>query len=259
MAINTPEVLDAHSLLIQTVLFRNGGRTVLPLLRSVHWYDRIPGDGSLFSFFTPTLRHAFIGIEDDDECTSVILVRRLRESSPFLETLDVEIDTVSLGDAELLLTRELALFDRVRKLTVKEVASFQAFRDLVTMPSVSSLVVGKVVGLWESPSSQVTAGHLQELYVKGEELALASLFKRVRFQTLKKASLNVEPSSETQCVTAAVVSVLAPFLHRCIRGRFRKSLALRVLFTLRRLPSWLGLGIRRADWPYPPGPQHALF
>ena len=177
---------DTSRLLIQAVLTQNGGRTVLPLLRSIQWLgrDSAPSDGTLIPFFASTLRHARF------TKPNVLLLRRLRESSPLLESIFLP----HLGPS---LVQELLRFHRLRAAQVSRISQPEPFKIIVAKPNLISLGINKVVGPWPDPGHVVSVRDLRVLTLASEDvIALSGLFNTVRFQTLETVNVHVMYASQ---------------------------------------------------------------
>ncbi|KAM5538773.1 hypothetical protein V8D89_007495 [Ganoderma adspersum] len=211
------ETNAAQLLLIKAVLLRNGGKTILPLLQSIEWDERPPGDGSLIPFFTSTLRDATFSFAcPPDEMPHALLLRRLRECSPSLEKLVISTtlwdkDNVAVGPQ---LLHEVLSFDRLREVKIYSIKGPAAFRDLVAKPGLISLTIWDVTGRWDGPSSQssspVLIHDMRRLSVSGTGHSLAGLFKEARFKVLESAKLNVHPDSDSDAAEDTL-SVLTAF------------------------------------------------
>ncbi|PIL23586.1 hypothetical protein GSI_14899 [Ganoderma sinense ZZ0214-1] len=135
----SPAIETANRLLIQAVIMQNAGRTVLPLLRSIHWQScDSPWDGALIPLFTPTLRHAGFTTNSGDG-PSAHLLRRLREACPTLHSIYLNYISPSLVQGVL-------PFDRLRKVGIYRISGPDHFRDIITKPDLTTLRVHDVVG-----------------------------------------------------------------------------------------------------------------
>ncbi|KAM5536108.1 hypothetical protein V8D89_010207, partial [Ganoderma adspersum] len=136
---NSPVPEGANRLLIQAVVMQNGGRTVLPLLRSIRWHACDPSrNGALIPFFASTLRHASFTTKSE-EGPSGHLLRRLRESSSVLESLHLNYLSPSL-------VQELLCFDRLDKVAVYRISRPDHFQAIITKPNLTELRVNDVAG-----------------------------------------------------------------------------------------------------------------
>ncbi|KAI1787335.1 hypothetical protein LXA43DRAFT_714371 [Ganoderma leucocontextum] len=205
------EINDASRLLVQTVVMQNGGITVLPLLRTIEWRASAPIfglDDALVPFFTSTLRRATIDISRPDEAENILLLRRLRESSPFLEKISV--DTGSQPDTSPSITQELLSFARLDQVQVSR-TGLEGFQALATKSNLTYLKVREVTGPWVGSGCAISVRDLRELSVKGDASALSGLFNLVRFQALKSAKIGLKSFSETQIALADITTSLAQF------------------------------------------------
>ncbi|KAM5530051.1 hypothetical protein V8D89_016283 [Ganoderma adspersum] len=193
------ETNAAQLLLIQAVLLKNGGETVLPLLRSIHWKAKASTDSSLSSFFTPTLRSATLHLASGpgDEEARALLLHRLQESSPYLEKIEIG-DKYGIGKdlaAEPQLVRELLSFDRLRELRVHcGLPGPATFLDLISKPNLTALGVRNVSGPFGAPSSPILVRDLLELSIEGPGPTLVGLFNLVRLEALESATIEIEDS-----------------------------------------------------------------
>ena len=201
---DTQELAMVQRLLAQTVIMQNGGKTTLPLLRSIHWLERTPMDGSLIPFFTATLREADFSFSGpSDEVAHALLLRRLCECAPYLEK--ITIGTTYLDELNLRvgprIVQELLSFDRVHKINIYRFTGHEAFRDLVAKPNLTSLAICTVAGSWTGPSSPIRVHNLRELSVSGTGPELSAFFALAYFDALESVSFDVhafiEPVDET--------------------------------------------------------------
>ena len=203
-----PEVNDIHLQLLRSVVERNGGNTVLPLLRSISWsadVGTIVRDSSLSPLFTPTLRHATIYLGGSDNVTNITSLRMLRESSPFLEVVTISIDS-DVG-VDLSLARELAYFHRLREIRLPSLAETQVLQELLTLPNLATISLFEVSGPWMGPAQRVSVHHLLELDVCASIPCLTSLFEHTHFEALRTAQLSCV-RSDSHCRIADIIPVL---------------------------------------------------
>ena len=211
------ETNAAQLLLIQAIHLQNGGKPILPLLRSIEWDERPPGDGSLIPFFTPTLRDAAFSFAcPPNETPHALLLRRLRECSPSLQKIDISTtlwdkDNVAVGPQ---LLREVLSFSWLREVEIFSIKGPVSFRDLVAKPGLISLTIWGVRGRWDGPSSQssspVLVHDMRKLSFYGTGHSLAALFSEARFQVLESANLHVRPDSDSDAAENTL-SVLTAF------------------------------------------------
>ncbi|KAI1790849.1 hypothetical protein LXA43DRAFT_463582 [Ganoderma leucocontextum] len=191
---------------------QNGGKPVLPLLRTIQWWPRVPlRDGALILFLASTLRHAIICFSGSDETSITLLFRRMRESSPFMETLSIhmgpELNTLGLSPIQ-----ELVYFDRLREVSVTLIRDPEAFRALVTKPNLTCLsltlpgVTGALVGLGHAIS---IVRDLRELTMEGNTSVVFSLLNLVRFQALKSAIFQLDSPEGSHVAPTDVTTFLA--------------------------------------------------
>ena len=203
-----PEVNDIHLQLLRSVVERNGGNTVLPLLRSISWsadVGTIVRDSSLSPLFTPTLRHATIYLGGSDNLTNITSLRMLRESSPFLEVVTISIDS-DVG-VDLSLARELAYFHRLREIRLPSLAETQVLQELLTLPNLATISLFEVSGPWMGPAQRVSVHHLLELDVCASIPCLTSLFEHTHFEALRTAQLSCV-RSDSHCRITDIIPVL---------------------------------------------------
>ncbi|PIL26137.1 hypothetical protein GSI_11892 [Ganoderma sinense ZZ0214-1] len=209
---DSPETTVLQLYLIQVIVLKNGGNPVLPLLHSILWAAKAPTDNSLVALFAPTLRSATLSLQSvpGDEETRALLFRRLHESSPHLE--NIELGSGYNSDKDLavgpLLVQELLLFDRLRQLTVhcglSGPATFLAF---VAKPNLTSLSVRNVSGPSNAPHSPPTVVRdLVELSIEGTGPTLVGLFELVRFEALESATIRIENSPDVRQETEDVLT-----------------------------------------------------
>ena len=196
---DSPETNAAQLLLIQTVLMKNDGKTVLPLLQSIYWGTDVPADSSLVSLFTSTLSSVTFTLKSgpDKEEAHALLFHRLQESSPYLQKVKIEsiyspIKEVVVGPRLVL---ELLTFDQLRELRVHGGLSRPAtFLDLVSKPNLTSLSIDGLAGPLGSPSAPILVRDLLELSIEGVGPTLAGLFNLLRFEALESATIDIKNS-----------------------------------------------------------------
>ncbi|TBU40894.1 hypothetical protein BD309DRAFT_869349 [Dichomitus squalens] len=209
---DSEEHREAQLLLIQDILKHNGGKSFLPALCRIEWLGRSPADACVFTpLFTSTLRIATFRFDemDDPDPVIVTLLRRLRESSPFLA--DITIDVGYTPEAESSLVQELAAFDHLRGVTVNHLTQLSVFRDLITKSNVASVDVAEIEDPWLALSPPFAVHNLCELSLGGQSGPLISLFQSVRFQALTHAKLSLFFSPEIHLTVGDVISLLASF------------------------------------------------
>ena len=205
---------DANRLLIQAVIMKNDGRTVLPLLRSIRWQVGDPlRDGALIPFFASTLRHARF-TTDFGEVLSTDLLRRLRESSPVLES-------IYLNHVGPSLIQELLRFDRLSDISISRISRPGAFEAIVTKPNLAFLRVNDVGGTWVSPGPAVSVRDLRVLAVTGAVLSISSLFACARFYALEQASIHVTTLHQVYLRSADIMMLLGAFYASVSTSRVR--------------------------------------
>nr|VWO96263.1 Phosphate:H symporter (Phosphate:H symporter, variant) [Ganoderma boninense] len=185
------EVNDIHLQLLRSVVIKNGGNAVLPLLRSITWprdAAAVLRDSSLSTLFGPTLRYATIYLEGTDNLANATSLLRLRKSSPFLEFITLTID-YDIG-VDLSLARELAAFDRLREMRLPSLAEPQVLQELLARPNLVALSLFEVAGPWVGPPHGVAVHHLLELDVCSHIPSLIGLFGHTRFEVLRVARLS---------------------------------------------------------------------
>ncbi|KAM5538777.1 hypothetical protein V8D89_007499 [Ganoderma adspersum] len=203
-----PEVNGIHLQLLRSVVIKNGGNTVLPLLRSISWSGDVATmvrDSSLSPLFAPTLRHATIYLGGRDNLTNITSLRMLRESSPFLEVITLSIDS-DVG-VDLSLAQELASFHRLREIRLPSLAETQVLQELLTLPNVATISLFEVAGPWMGPAQRVSVHHLLELDVCASIPCLTSLFEHTHFEALRTAQLSCV-RSDSHCRIADIIPVL---------------------------------------------------
>ncbi|TBU38448.1 hypothetical protein BD309DRAFT_994453 [Dichomitus squalens] len=208
---DSEEHREAQLLLLQDVLKHNGGKPVLPALCRIEWLGRSPADACVFApLFVASLRIATFRFDYMDDCPAILtLLRRLRESSPFLA--DITTDLGYTPEAESSLVQELTAFDHLRGVTVNHLSQLSAFRDLVTKSNIASVDVSEVDDPWLALSPPFAVHNLRELSLWGQSGPLISLFQSVRFQALTHAKLSVFFSPEIHLTVGDVISLLASF------------------------------------------------
>ncbi|KAI1790842.1 hypothetical protein LXA43DRAFT_1144255 [Ganoderma leucocontextum] len=215
-------VNEVHLHLLRSVLIKNGGNTVLPLLRSINWSEDISAmlrDSSLSPLLAPTLRHASIYLRgSQDHLANVTSLRRLRESSPFLEI--ITLDTDSNVGADLSLARELASFDRLHEIRLPSLSGPEVFEELVTQSNIGSLALREVRGPWVGLAQRIPVHRLLELDVCGTIPCLTGLFDLARFEALRTAQLSFV-RTEGYCRIADIILVLEALRSATSPGRLQ--------------------------------------
>ena len=210
MGDDASKIHAAHLLLIQAVVLKNGGETVLPLLQSISLDGiSVPKDSPLVSFFTSTLRCAAITREPDDEEAHVLLFHRLQEASPNVQKIEISPTYNRPAGDDLVvgprLVQELLSFDRLRELGVYGGYTQPAYiLDLITKPNFTSLRIGCIPGPLRS-SSPVLVQDLLELSIVGTGPILVGLFNLLRFEALESATIEVEYSPIVEQETTDVL------------------------------------------------------
>ena len=226
--------VDALQLrLLRSVVARNCGNSVFPLLRSFTWSEDVTTmlrDSSLSPLFTPTLRHASIFLGGSDHLANTASLRRLRESSPFLEsiTLDTDLDV----SADLPLAQELASFGRLREVRLPSLTESQALQELLTHPNLTSLALFEVLGPWMGSASRTSISHLLELDICAGVPCLTSLFEHTRFEALRTVRLSCVRTDTHFRVTDTI-----PVLEA-----LRSSVSSGVLQSITIFSGWFNLG-----------------
>ncbi|PIL26125.1 hypothetical protein GSI_11880 [Ganoderma sinense ZZ0214-1] len=203
-----PEANDIQLRLLRSVIIKNGGNTVLPLLHSISWSQDVAAmlrDSTLSPLFSPTLRYAIIYLGDSHTLANVTSLSRLRESSPFLEVITLSID--SDAGVDLPLARELASFDRLHEIRLPSLAEPQVFQELISRPNLATLSLFEVVGPWVGPAQGVSVRHLLELDICSNIPSVISLFEHTRFEVLRTVRLSCV-RSDTHCRIADMIPVL---------------------------------------------------
>ncbi|TBU38444.1 hypothetical protein BD309DRAFT_930689 [Dichomitus squalens] len=200
---SSPQVNQAHSILIEAVLARNGGKTFLPLLSSLHWTSRIHTDGSLLPFLTSTVQCVLFSPMNGQFPEDALTIRKLRESSPDLRELNID------GEPTPSLVREvLAGFDGLRDVSISLCADFSVFRALVTKPNLRSLRIVNAIGPWAGVSQPITVHDLRKLSVGGHaEADLASLFRLTRFQSLEALTVQIYAHTAIPTTMAGIIAL----------------------------------------------------
>ena len=216
---------DEVHFLVQALINQNGGNTVLPFLRSIQWLGFDPSDGALTPFFISTLRHATLAFNDGyDEASSLLFIRRLRESAPLLEQIAL------YNEAGPSVVRELACVLRLRNVGIARVSGSRDLQTLLTKPEITHLGVAEVAGPWVDPDRPISASYsLRELLVGGDMPALSRLFKAVRFQALKRAAVHVTVPAEPPVDAADLTPRLLALVHDAVSACGLESLELMLL------------------------------
>ncbi|KAM5539280.1 hypothetical protein V8D89_007153 [Ganoderma adspersum] len=228
---DSPETNAAQLLLMQAVLMKNGGETVLPLLQSIRWEADVPTDSSLVSFFTSTLRCTTFTLKPgpDDEEAHALLFRRLRESSPYLQKIKIDSTYSRIKDAVVVgprLVQELLPFDQLRELRVyHRLSQPEIFLDLVSKPNLTSLSIEDLAGPLGSPSAPILVRDLLELSIEGAGPTLVGLFNLLRFEALESATINIKDSLLVEQETK---DVLKAFHNALPSPSTLRSLTLRI-------------------------------
>ena len=205
----------AYSDLLQVLTAHNGGTSILPALRQIHWLGRIPSDPSiLIPFFSASLRQAYFFFEEIDNAhlQVAMLLRGLRHASPLLDSITInsdEGDTVT-ANSESSLVKELVAFDHLRSVTIGHLSDFSTFRNLVTKSSITSICILDVTGTWVGCSQPIPLHNLCELSIEGKLAPLASLLKSVRFHALKTVHIHTVLPGETELAAGGAISLLVP-------------------------------------------------
>ena len=204
---------------------QNGGNTFLPFLRSIQWLDFDPSDGALTPFLISTLRHATLAFNDGyDEASSLLFIRRLRESAPLLEQIAL------YSEAGPSVVRELACMPRLRNVGIARVSGSRSLQTLLTKPEITHLGVAEVAGPWVDPDRPISASYsLRELLVGGDMPALSRLFKAVRFQAFKRAAVHVTVPAEPPVDAADLTPRLLALVHDAVSACGLESLELMLL------------------------------
>ena len=162
----TPKENEAHVPLLRAVLAKNGGTTVLPLLCSFDWVEdktmTMLQDPSISPLFTPSLRAASIQLGGADHLQRAESLRRLRESSPFLESITLITD---LG-MDIPLVRELASFNRLREIRLPSLPPPEAFQRLAVRPNLTSLTLSDASRPWTGHTQKISIRHLLKVLDK---------------------------------------------------------------------------------------------
>ena len=208
----SPALCDATRLLIQGVVMQNGGKPILPLLRAIRWWTRVPvRDGALIPLLTSTLRHANICFAGSDEPAFALLLRRLHEAAPFLEMLSIhmgpELDSLGLS-----LIQELISFDRLRDVRITKIRDLSAFQAIVTKANLTSLdVVARRgnTGSWVGFASRaVSVFNLCELTVSGCGPEVSDIFRTIRFHALKSVAVELDFPAESLVTPTDITTFL---------------------------------------------------
>ena len=212
---------------------QNGGNTFLPFLRSIQWLGFDPSDGALTPFLISTLRHATLAFNDGyDEASSLLFIRRLRESSPLLEQIAL------YSEAGPSVVRELACMPRLRNVGIARVSGSRSLQTLLTKPEITHLGVAEVAGPWVDLDRPISASYsLRELLVGGDMPALSRLFKAVRFQALKRAAVHVTVPAEPPVDAADLTPRLLALIYDAVSACGLESLEFMLL----------GPGLARSD------------
>ncbi|KAM5539272.1 hypothetical protein V8D89_007145 [Ganoderma adspersum] len=228
---DSPETNAAQLILMQAVLMKNGGETVLPLLQSIRWEADVPTDSSLVSFFTSTLRCTTFTLKPgpDDEEAHALLFRRLRETSPYLQKIKIDSTYSRIKDAVVVgprLVQELLSFDQLRELRVyHRLSQPEIFLDLVSKPNLTSLGIEDLAGPLGSPSAPILVRDLLELSIEGAGPTLVGLFNLLRFEALESATINIKDS---RLVEQETKDVLKAFHNALPSPSTLRSLTLRI-------------------------------
>ena len=196
---------------------QNGGKPILPLLRAIRWWTRVPvRDGALIPLLTSTLRHANICFAGSDEPAFALLLRRLHEAAPFLEMLSIhmgpELDSLGLS-----LIQELISFDRLRDVRITKIRDLSAFQAIVTKANLTSLdVVARRgnTGSWVGFASRaVSVFNLCELTVSGCGPEVSDIFRTIRFHALKSVAVELDFPAESLVTPTDIITFLGLFYN----------------------------------------------
>ncbi|KAI1795450.1 hypothetical protein LXA43DRAFT_914184 [Ganoderma leucocontextum] len=210
----TTSINEETRFLIQSVIMRNGGSTVLPSLRTIECRGPFPCGDALIPFFTSTLRHATFDLRGYNEAAHIPFLRGLRESSPFLDKFVLfNFTRRDLNECPSPIIQELVCFPRLRELQVLQITEFEAFQALVTMPNLTRLTVLEVTGPWAGLGHAISVRHLRELSVTGGPSAISNLFHLVRYQALKSAKIHLDSSEEVTVAPDELPAFLSLFYN----------------------------------------------
>ncbi|PIL26030.1 hypothetical protein GSI_11784 [Ganoderma sinense ZZ0214-1] len=142
--------------------------------------DTVLEESDLILFFTPALRQAAFQFAGSDEPVVIQLLRILRESSPFLEKIAIDMGfELDAGKPNL------------RFLDVEAV----------------------VTGAWAGLGHTISVLDLRDLSIGGDASVVLSLFDQLRFHSLKNAKITPSASSGTLVGPTEVTAFLDRFYN----------------------------------------------
>ncbi|PIL26124.1 hypothetical protein GSI_11879 [Ganoderma sinense ZZ0214-1] len=166
-------------------------------------------DSSLSPLFTPSLRAASIKLRGGDHLQNAESLRRLRESSPFLQIITLNTD---LG-MDVPLVRELASFNCLREIRLPSLPPPEAFQRLAVRPNLASLTLcDAAASPWTVLSQRILVHHLLKLEVCGTSQCLASFLSTTHFDVLKTVRFSFNATEvHTRITITDIIPVLETF------------------------------------------------